>query len=141
LVPRRDLDILGAANHAARLFGAGHRPTRLTPGATAISGRGNAMLTIADTRHAHHCQGYTRREFLRIGGLGLLGGLTLPDLLRARAAAASAGSVVKDRSVVLLFLQGGPSHIEFFDPKMSAPADVRSMTGEVQTGWPGVTFA
>src|SRR5205823_11953997 len=46
-----------------------------------------------------------------------------------------------DRSIVLLFLQGGPSHIEFFDPKMSAPADVRSMTGEVQTGWPGVTFA
>ena len=40
---------------------------------------------------------------------------------------------MKDRSVVLLFLQGGPSHIEFFDPKMSAPEDVRSITGEVKT--------
>jgi hypothetical protein len=42
--------------------------------------------------------------------------------------------------VVLLFLQGGPAHIEFFDPKMSAPEDVRSSTGEVQTVLPGVTF-
>src|SRR5262249_23757293 len=60
--------------------------------------------------------------------------------LRARAGALSAGQAVKDRSVVLLFLQGGPSHIEFFDPKMSAPEDVRSITGEVQTKLPGVTF-
>jgi Protein of unknown function (DUF1501) len=99
------------------------------------------MLTITDTRTTRHCQGYTRRELLRIGGLGLLGGFTLPDLLRARAAAASVGTLSRDRAVVLLFLQGGPSHIEFFDPKMSAPADVRSMTGEVQTGLPGITFA
>lgn len=95
------------------------------------------MLTISDSRPARHCQGYSRREFLRVGGLGLLGGLTLPDLLRARAAE---GSLVKDRSVVLLFLQGGPSHIEFFDPKMSAPEEVRSITGEVQTVLPGITF-
>jgi uncharacterized protein (DUF1501 family) len=99
------------------------------------------MLTISDTRNARHCQGYSRRDFLQIGGLGLLGGLALPDLLRARTAAAEAGALTKDRSVVLLFLQGGPSHIEFFDPKMSAPEDVRSMTGEVQTRLPGITFA
>jgi hypothetical protein len=98
------------------------------------------MLTIRDSRLVRHCQGFSRREFLRVGGLGLLGGLTLPDLLRARAAAAAEGTVVKDRSVVLLFLQGGPSHLEFFDPKMSAPADVRSSTGEVQTKLPGITF-
>jgi len=96
------------------------------------------MLTILDTRPQRHCQGYSRRELLRIGGLGLLGGLALPDLLRA--AAASPGTLTKDRSVVLLFLQGGPSHIEFFDPKMSAAEDVRSMTGEVQTALPGITF-
>jgi len=41
---------------------------------------------------------------------------------------------------VLLFLSGGPSHIEFFDPKMTAPAEFRSITGEVQTRLPGVTF-
>jgi hypothetical protein len=47
---------------------------------------------------------------------------------------------VKDKSVVLLFLQGGPSHIEFFDPKMTAPSEMRSITGEVQTNLPGITF-
>jgi len=99
------------------------------------------MFTIADARNTHNRQGSSRREFLRVGGLGLLGGLTLPELLRARAAAASAGTVTKDRSVVLLFLQGGPSHIEFFDPKMTAPQEVRSITGEVKTTLPGITFA
>jgi hypothetical protein len=98
------------------------------------------MLTIADTHHDHTCQGYSRRTFLRVGGLGLLGGLTLPDLLRLRSVAGPAGTLARDRAVVFLFLQGGPSHIEFFDPKMSAPEEVRSITGEVQTVLPGITF-
>jgi hypothetical protein len=98
------------------------------------------MLTLLDHGYHRTCQGVSRREFLTIGSLGLLGGLTLPDLLAARTRASAAGHLVKDKSVVLLFLQGGPSHIEFFDPKMSAPADVRSMTGEVQTKLPGITF-
>ncbi len=98
------------------------------------------MFTLHDGTLQRTCQGLSRRELLRIGGLGLLGGLSLPDLLRVRAEAAAAGQTVKERSVVFLFLQGGPSHIEFFDPKMNAPADVRSMTGEVQTKLPGITF-
>mgnify|MGYP003335244145 CR=1 FL=1 len=97
------------------------------------------MLSISDTRGARTCQGASRREFLKVGGLSLLG-LGLPELLAARARAASEGRTVRDKSVVLLFLQGGPSHIEFFDPKMTAPEDVRSITGEVQTKLPGVTF-
>ena len=48
---------------------------------------------------------------------------------------------MRDKAVVLLFLQGGPSHIEFFDPKMSAPAEYRSKTGEVKTKHAGITFA
>src|SRR5580700_1551797 len=99
------------------------------------------MLSILDRGgYGRTCQGYHRREFLRIGGLGLLGGLTLPGLLRAQAELTSAGLPVRDRSVILLFLQGGPSHIEFFDPKMSAPEEIRSLTGEVETKLPGVTF-
>jgi hypothetical protein len=98
------------------------------------------MLRIVDPRHAHTCQGYSRREFLSIGSLSLLGGLSLPGLLRARAEAVSAGQSIREKSVVLLFLQGGPSHIEFFDPKMTAPEDVRSITGEVKTKLPGITF-
>jgi hypothetical protein len=98
------------------------------------------MLTINDPRPVRHCQGSSRREFLRVGSLALFGGLGLPQLMAAKAKAASEGRTWKDKSVVLLFLQGGPSHIEFFDPKMTAPAEIRSITGEVQTKLPGVTF-
>lgn len=98
------------------------------------------MFTLLDRQADKNCQGYSRREFLKIGGLGMLGGLTLPQLLQSRASAAAAGRVVKDKSVVFLFLSGGPSHIEFFDPKMDAPAEIRSITGEVQTRLPGITF-
>ncbi len=97
------------------------------------------MLTLCDTRLNHTCQGYSRREFLSIGALGL-GGLTLPGLFASRARAESVNKVVKDRSVVLLFLSGGPPHIEFFDPKMSAPETTRSINGEIPTALPGITF-
>lgn len=92
------------------------------------------MLTIHDS-----CRRLGRRDFLRIGTLGL-GGLTLPDLLAGRAAASQQGRPVTDKSVVFLFLHGGPSQTETFDPKMSAPAEVRSATGELATALPGVTF-
>lgn len=98
------------------------------------------MLSISDNRLAHCCAGYSRRDFLRIGALGG-GALTLAELLRLRAeAAASPSATVRDVSVVLLFLNGGPSHIESFDPKMSAPAEIRAIFGEVPTKHPGITF-
>ena len=76
-----------------------------------------------------------RREFLRIGGLGL-GGLGLSDLLAAKAA----NPALKDRSVIFLFMHGGPSQFETFDPKMDASAEIRSVTGEIPTKLPGITF-
>src|SRR6516165_9546564 len=86
---------------------------------------------------------YGRREFLRIGGLGL-GGLSLASLLPAAGKAgvplSEAGKPVTDKAVVFLFLHGGPSQYETFDPKMTAPAEIRSATGEVKTALPGVTF-
>src|SRR5579872_63348 len=81
---------------------------------------------------------YGRREFLRIGSLGL-GGLSLPGLMAAQAAA-GAGQLVTGKSVIFLFLHGGPSQIETFDPKMTAPEGIRSSTGEIDTRIPGVTF-
>jgi hypothetical protein len=83
---------------------------------------------------------HDRRAFLKIGGLAL-GGLSLPDLLTVKARAAEVSrSVVRDRSVIFLFLHGGPSQIETFDPKMTAPSEFRSATGERTTTLPGVTF-
>ncbi|MEZ6066875.1 MAG: DUF1501 domain-containing protein [Planctomycetaceae bacterium] len=80
-----------------------------------------------------------RRQFLQVGSLAL-GGLTLPQLLAANAAAATGNAAVKDRSVVFLFLHGGPSQIETFDPKLTAPAGIASVNGEVSTKTAGVTF-
>lgn len=69
-----------------------------------------------------------------------MGGLSLSDLCVARAMAKAAKRPVTDKSVIFLFMHGGPSQIETFDPKMDAPDSVRSATGEVKTSIPGVTF-
>jgi hypothetical protein len=97
------------------------------------------MLKLVSNRRTGDCDGSNRRDFLKVGALGATG-LTLPGLLAARANAAAAGHTVRDTSVVWLWLGGGPTHIETFDPKMNAPAEVRSITGEIPTALPGVTF-
>jgi uncharacterized protein (DUF1501 family) len=100
------------------------------------------MLNLVSSNLSRDCEGTTRRDFLKVGTLGLgagLGALALPDLLRARARAADSGSDAKDRSVIWLWLSGGPTHVETFDPKMTAPSEYRSVTGEVATSIPGVT--
>jgi len=79
--------------------------------------------------------GRSRREFLRVGGLAL-GGLTLADLARA----GDAGNLLTGKSIVFLFMHGGPPQTETFDPKMGAPSEIRSVTGEVKTSLPGVTY-
>ena len=81
---------------------------------------------------------HSRRAMMQVGALG---SLNLADQLMARSVASSLSpDVVKDRSVIFLFLHGGPSQIETFDPKMTAPSEIRSVTGEVDTKIPGVTF-
>lgn len=85
------------------------------------------------------CDGLTRREALRAGGLSLLG-LSLPDLLRAGAAPAGAGlpGFGRAKSCILLYLYGSPSQLETFDLKPDAPDDVRSQFRPIATAVPGV---
>ena len=90
------------------------------------------MLGIVDRAHS-------RRDFLSIGSLAL-GGMSLPGLLTPQARGAVANGLATGKSVILLFMHGGPAQTETFDPKMSAPAEVRSQTGELKTSIPGVTF-
>src|SRR5438552_2919291 len=99
------------------------------------------MLTLVTGPRSRDCAGLTRRNFLQAGTLGL-GSLTLPWLLRTKAQAAAGGAndFVRDRSVVLIFLAGGASHIETFNPNMDAPEPYNSVTGEVKTTLPGVTL-
>ena len=82
----------------------------------------------------------SRRQFLQVGSLGMLGGLGLPQLLQARESSAPTSDILRGKSVIFLFLHGGPSQIETFDPKMTAPDGIRSTTGELATAIPGVTF-
>ena len=95
------------------------------------------MFHLTGSRNGTTCDGATRRDFLKVGALGM-GGLLLPDLLRARAAATQAGLPTKNTSVVWLWLGGGPTHVETFDPKMSAPKEFRSVVGAVKTNVPGI---
>jgi uncharacterized protein (DUF1501 family) len=95
------------------------------------------MLRVTGTRRRTDCDGASRRDFLKIGALGS-SGLMLPDLLRARAAEAQSGRPTKNTSVVWLWLGGGPTHIETFDPKPDAPAEYRSVLGQTGTKLPGV---
>ena len=95
------------------------------------------MLSIYGDETTRTCKGLNRREFLRVGGLGL-GGLALTDLLSMKAQASGRG--FGDKSVVFLFLVGGPPQIETFDPKPDAPENTRSCMGNVQTRMPGVRF-
>jgi hypothetical protein len=97
------------------------------------------MLDITTQPGRRDCSGTRRREFLQVGTLAL-GGLSLTDMLSARAASAAVDGATRNKSVVVLFLTGGPSQIETFDPKGSAPAEFRSVTGEISTSLPGVTF-
>ncbi len=97
------------------------------------------MLRLFSRSSGTDCAGLSRRDFLQAGTLGL-GGLSLPWLLRQRAEAAEAGGFLRDRAVVLLFLSGGASHIETFNPNMDGPGPSRSATGEVATSVPGMNF-
>jgi hypothetical protein len=89
------------------------------------------------TGRSTDCSGASRRDFLRVGGLATLG-LTLTAALRARAATDSKKT---PPSCILIWLEGGPSHIDTFDPKPDAPTEVRGEFGTIPTALPGVRFS
>jgi hypothetical protein len=100
------------------------------------------MLDLV-TGHTSDCTGLSRRTFLRVGGLATLG-LTLPGFLRLQRLAASYGQAdpkKKAARCILLWMQGGPSHHDTFDPKPDAPAEIRGEFGTVPTTLPGVRIA
>src|SRR5215204_2179062 len=91
------------------------------------------MLSILGRPHAAFCDRQTRREFLRLGALGL-GGLSLPQLLRAEA---QAGIKNSHKSVIMVFLSGGPPHQDMVDLKPDAPAEIRGEFKPIATALPG----
>jgi len=92
------------------------------------------MLTVAGRTRSGYCDGVTRRDFLRVGGLAM-GGLTLPRLL---ATEAQAGLGRSHKAVIMVFLAGGPPHLDMFDLKPDAPSGIRGEYRPIATNVPGL---
>ena len=89
-----------------------------------------------DDNHHNCCDGISRRLALRLGAIGLINGLTLPRLLELQAKAASE-KPAKAKSCIFLFLEGGPPHMDMFDPKPESPSDYRGPFKTINTNVPG----
>ncbi len=101
------------------------------------------VLTMNQQGLFRNCEGFGRRDFLQTG-LGALGGLGLTQLMSLRDASAAATgmpSSSNDIRCILIWLDGGPSHYETFDPKPDAPSEIRGEFGTVPTTVPGVHFS
>ena len=97
------------------------------------------MLQLQRGGACGNCQGATRRTALKVGTAGCLG-LTLPELLRLRAQGATRSGTER-KSVILMWFDGGPSHLETYDPKPLAPSDYRGPFGAISTNVPGIQLS
>jgi hypothetical protein len=104
------------------------------------------MLVLPGHYGKDTCDGYSRREWLQIGGTSLFG-LSLPAMLRAEKAQAAEAEqryggpgFGKAKHVILIYLQGGPSHLDLWDPKTDVPDNVKSAFNPIDTVLPGVQF-
>lgn len=97
------------------------------------------MLLLTGRRRTT-CDGLTRRDFLCVGSLGW-GGLSLPGLLRHEARAMASGQAVRRKSVILVWLAGGPSHLDMYDLKPAAPAEIRGEFRPIATNVPGIEIS
>jgi len=95
------------------------------------------MLTLFDGNCRADCDNVSRRSFLQVGALGL-GGMMLPDLLRAEATSAAQAA---GKSVINIMLFGGPTHMDTFDLKPEAPAEFRGEFKPIQTAVPGLEIS
>ncbi|MBT5909633.1 MAG: DUF1501 domain-containing protein, partial [Opitutae bacterium] len=86
------------------------------------------------------CDGLTRRAMLRIGGLAPFG-LSLPSLLAAKKTGEYSGTFGKAKRCLLLYMWGGPSHIDLFDMKPDAPSELRGPFNPVRSQTPGIRIS
>ena len=94
------------------------------------------MLTIpASALHGRRfCDGLSRRNFLKIGALGM-GGLALPQLLQAES---NSGIRKSQKAVIMIYLPGGPPHQDTFDLKLDAPSEIRGEFRPISTNVSGL---
>ncbi|MSR56529.1 MAG: DUF1501 domain-containing protein [Planctomycetaceae bacterium] len=100
------------------------------------------MLTILGRRYGGYCDGLTRRGFLRVGALGAgVGALSLADLYRIEAnqsGASGNSSTGRQKSVINIFLGGGPPHQDMWEIKTDAPKEIRGEFSPIDTAVPGI---
>jgi hypothetical protein len=100
-------------------------------------------IFLSDQCHVD-CEGFSRRDFVKAGALTVMG-LTLPDFLRMKSAHAQdtpgARRRTPDASCIFLWMAGGPSHIDIFDPKPDAPSEVAGPFKTVKTNVPGIELS
>src|SRR5262249_37918181 len=103
--------------------------------AGSVGSGGGAMVPNFGKSHARggFCEGLSRRDFLTVGGSLVAGGLSLPRLL---AAEAQSGVGSSHRAVINVFLPGGPPHIDMWDLKPDAPAEIRGEFKPIKTNVP-----
>jgi hypothetical protein len=94
------------------------------------------MLTILGAPN-RFCDGLSRRSFLKIGGL-VMGGLSLPELLRAEALSGVSSAGNRHKAIIMVFLPGGPPHQDMFDLKPDAPREIRGEFQPISTNVPGI---
>ncbi len=95
------------------------------------------MLNISAQDRYRHCDGLTRRSFLKVGVLSAAG-LSMADFLRLKAQANQENSSTRDTAVILIWLDGGPTHMDTYDLKPNAPAEYRGPMNVTQTNVPGM---
>ena len=92
------------------------------------------------------CENFHRRDFLKIGALGVVGGMSMTDLFALRAASAAqkgegASAATPAEAVILIWQGGGPSHIDTWDPKPDAPAEIRGTFDPIETSVSGIRIS
>lgn len=94
--------------------------------------------TVTDSEK--YCDGMSRRSFVQLGVAGMAS-VALPDVLRAKELSARLGNGSKDTSVILIWLDGGPSHIDLYDMKPDAPREFRGPWKPISTNVPGIEIS
>src|SRR5712692_7951623 len=98
------------------------------------------MLTLESNKGVEFCDGLTRRDFLRVGALSAGAvSLSLTDL--AGLTGARAGTRLGEKRCIVLFLVGGPSHLDTWDPKPDAPENIRGPFRPIATNIPGIRIS
>jgi uncharacterized protein (DUF1501 family) len=105
-------------------------------GSRTLAEKGETMLRIEAGGTKKYCDGISRRSFVQAGVAGMAA-VGLPQLLRAKAASAEMGHARKDTAVILLWLDGGPGHMDMYDMKPEAPAEYRGIWNPIRTNVPG----